>query len=218
MKHNAFETKLEKVTYVLEMVIAVVISIGIAIGLVDLIKYFVLIINANPAESYDLFNDFLGLALLLIVGIELILMIIYHSTDAVLELVLFVIARKMLIYSHTMLDLVLGTLSLAIVFAILKFLILKDEKVDIVKRGKQDLYSASTKMKDLKKKYDIPDSKATTLGGLVCSLADEACQPVEKGSEFTSGDIKIEVTKATEDGLIEEVKITKSKDEKSMAQ
>lgn len=154
--------------------------------------------------------------MLLIVGVELILMLIYHSTDAVLELVLFVIARKMLIYSHTMLDLVLGTLSLAIVFAIIKFLILKDEKVDIVKRGHQDLYSASTKMKDIKKKYDIPDSDANTLGGLVCSLADEACQAVEEGAEFDAGDIKIKVTKATEDGLIEEVKIIKREDEKNM--
>lgn len=216
MKHNAFETKIEKVTYVLEMIVAVLIAIGVAIGLIDLIKYFHQIFVTDPASSYELFNDFLGYALVLIVGIELILMIIYHSTDAILELVLFVIARKMLIYSHTMLDLVLGTLSLAIVFAIIKFLILKDEKVDIVKRGQQDLYSASTKMKDIMKKYDIPDSEANTLGGLVCSLADEACQPVEEGAEFDAGDIKIKVTKATEDGLIEEVKIIKREDEKNM--
>ena len=36
------------------------------------------------------------------------LMIIYHSTEAILELILFVIARKMLVYADTMLDLIWG--------------------------------------------------------------------------------------------------------------
>ena len=115
------------------------------------------------------------------------LMIINHSTKAILELILFVIARKMLIYSHTMLDLVLGTL-------------------------------ASTKVKDILRKtgFDIPMDKGVTVGGLVCSLADEACVAVEEGAEFISGDIKIEIVKAT-DGLIEAVKITKNIEDESEA-
>ena len=215
MNHNSFEKKLEKYTYILEMVITVLIAIGITIGLVDLVKYFHEILVAHPVDSYELFNHFLGYALVLIVGVELMLMIINHSTKAILELILFVIARKMLIYSHTMLDLVLGTIAIAIVFAILKFLVQKNDHEDIVKRDK-GVYSASAKVKDILKKtgFDIPVDKGNTVGGLVCSLADEACMPVEQGAIFESGDIKIEVVKATEDGLIEEVMITKNAEDK----
>ena len=66
------------------------------------------------------------------------LMIINHSTKAILELILFVIARKMLIYSNTMLDLVLGTLAISMVFFISKYLFRKDQDEDIVKRDREE--------------------------------------------------------------------------------
>ena len=212
MKHDFLEEKLEKLTYILEMIITVLIAIGIIIGLIDLARYFGQIFIAAPSESYEIFQDFLGYALVLIVGIELMLMIINHSTKAILELILFVIARKMLIYSHTMLDLVLGTLAIAIVFVIIKFLVQKDD-LDVVRRGRE-IYSASTKVKDVLKKtgFDIPVDKGVTVGGLVCSLADEARVSIEEGAQFLSGDIKIEIVKET-DGLIEVVKITKNEAE-----
>ncbi|MBC8586700.1 hypothetical protein [Paratissierella segnis] len=213
MKNFLIEHKLEKLTYVLEMIITALIAIGVIIGLIDLFRYFPAIFVADAPESYEIFQSFLAYALVLIVGVELMLMIINHSTKAIMELILFVIARKMLIYSHTMKDLVLGTIAIAIVFAILKFLIPED-KEDIIKRSK-NVYSASTKVEDIIKrtKYNIPVDKGYTVGGLVCRLADEACVPVTEGSEFTSGDLKIKVVKASEDGLIEEVMI-KKKDEK----
>lgn len=212
MKKFLIEHKLEKLTYVLEMIVTALIAVGIIIGLLDLVRYFPAIFIAEPSESYDIFQSFLGYALVLIVGVELMLMIINHSTKAIMELILFVIARKMLIYSHTMLDLVLGTLAIAIVFAVLRFLIPKD-KEDVVRRG-NNVYSASTKVEDLinKTNLDIPIDKGITVGGLVCSLAEEACIPVEEGSEFLSGDLKIKVVKATEDGLIKEVMIKKNED------
>ena len=210
LKHNVFERKLEKLTYILEMVIASLIAIGVIIGLVDLVRYFHEILISNPAESYELFQHFLGYALVLIVGVELMLMILYHSTKAILELILFVIARKMLIYSHTMKDLVLGTIAIAMIFLILKFLIQKD-KEDVVRR-RDGVFSASTKIEDILNQtgFAIHTDKGNTVGGLVCNLAEEACKPVEQGVEFQSGDLKIKVTKATDEGLIEEVMITKN--------
>lgn len=212
MRNFFVEDKIEKVTYVIEMIIAVLLAVGIIIGLVDLVKYFGELLFASPVDSYDLFQGFLGYALILIVGVELILMILYHSTKAILELVLFVIARKMLIYAATMTDLIWGTLAIAIVFATLRFLVQKDND-DIVRRG-NTVYSASTRVKDILNKtgFDIPTNKGETVGGLVCNLADEACRPIEEGAEFNSGDYKIKIVKATEDGLIEEVMITSNEE------
>lgn len=209
MKKNYLEEKFEKLTYVLEMVIAVLVSIGIIIGLVDLIRFFPAILTANRTDSYAIFQEFLGYSLVLIVGVELMLMIIKHSTREVLNLILFVIARKMLIYSQSMLDLVLGTLAIVLVFIIIKYLVPADKGEDIIQR-RRIVYPASAKVKDILKKtgFDIPADKDITVGDLVCSLADEACLPVEEGAKFDTGDIKIEVSKAN-DGIIEEVKISK---------
>lgn len=128
MKFKKFENNIEKVVSLLELIIAGIIVIGIFIGLVDLIRYFFIILGATPENSYDLFQAFLGHALLLIVGAELILMILYHSTQALLELILFVIARKMLIYSNDVMDLIFGSIALVLVFFTMKYLIPKNNE------------------------------------------------------------------------------------------
>jgi len=184
------ENKIKKVTYVIEMILAGLLAMGIVVGLIDLIRYLGFIFSATLTDTYDIFQGFLAHALILIVGIELILMIINPSTKAILELVLFVIARKMLIYSNTMVDVVLGTIALAIVFVILRFLA-KNDREDMVSRG---------------------NSVLSAVDGLVCNLADEAYRPIEEGAEFKSGDYKIKITKATDDGLIEEAIITSNEE------
>ena len=198
--------KLERFTYILEIILTIMLAVGIAIGLLDVLKYFVEIFQSDAADSYDVFKNFLAHALLLVVGIELMMMLISHSSKAILELVLYVIARKMLIYGETMLDLVLGTIAIAGVFAILKYLA---PKKDFVTRSDR-VYSASISVDQIHEKtgLDLPTNRGNTVGGLVCSLAEEACMPVSQGSEFESGDIRIKVVKAT-DGVIEKVMITK---------
>lgn len=128
MKKFFIEEKFKRAIHAIEIIIAVILMIGIVIGLIDLVKYFFEILQVPPDKSYDLFQAFLGHALLLIVGAELISMILYHSNKALLELILFVIARKMLIYATSMTDLVFGAVAIAIVFVTLKFLVKNDEE------------------------------------------------------------------------------------------
>lgn len=190
-------------------------AIAIIIGLLDIIKYFVLIFNTDAEGSYAVFKNFLGHTLLLVVGIELMLMLLSHSTSAILELVLYVIARKMLIYGDTMLDLVLGTVAIAGVFAIQKYL---EPKKDFVTRDHR-VYSASTSLEEIIEKTGakIPSSRGHTLGGLVCNLAEEACVPVAEGAVFESGGLNIKVVKVR-DGVIEKVMITKDDTDEDFAE
>jgi hypothetical protein len=222
LKHPVFDYKtterrlcmraVERIIFTIEMVIAALLGIGIVIGLWDLVKYFTDILYAHQAASYDLFQAFLGHALVLIVGVELILMILYHSTKAILELVLIVIARKMLIYSNTMIDLVFGTLAIATIFVILKYLVEDKEETIIRRAGVKLPAAADVREICAQTGLEIPTDKGSTVGSLVCSLADEACRPVKKNAEFVAGDIHIKVTKATKDGVIEEVVITDGKE------
>ncbi len=201
------------------MIISVLIAVGVIIGLVDLIRYFPTIFFATPTDSYQIFQNFLGYTLLLIVAIELMLMIINHSTKAILELILFVIARKMLIYSNTMADLVLGALAIAIVFFISKYLFRTDRDEDIVLRDRETYHIKANlrnflRMSGINIDNDIENAKnantnsrkTNVINDLVCKLAKEACQEVEEGAIFETEDFTIEVIKEN-DGVIEEVKI-----------
>jgi hypothetical protein len=160
LKKYYLEDKFEKLTYFLEMIIAVLISLGIIIGIIDLIRFFPVILYAEPSQSYAIFQEFLGYSLVLIVGVELMLMIIKHSTKEVLNLILFVIARKMLIYSQSMLDLVLGTIAIAIVFVIIKLVASAANDEDVIRRVK-DGNPAAAKIKDVlgKRKFDMSADK-----------------------------------------------------------
>jgi hypothetical protein len=106
----------------LEMILAVFIGIGILLGFIDVFKYLREIYVSDIDISYDLFRNFLSYILILVVGVEFILMLLTHSIKTIGELVVFVIARKMLVYGHSMLDMVLGALAIAIIFATIRFL------------------------------------------------------------------------------------------------
>lgn len=145
--------RIEKTVHIIELIIAVIIIAGIGLGMVQLLRYFLLIVRAAPDTAYDLIQSFLGLALLLIVGAELIHMILYHSTEALLELILFVIARKMLIYSNNVVDLIFGTIAIALVFFTMKFLVDSGENGP-GREGSHDLASLLHLIRRTQKKED----------------------------------------------------------------
>lgn len=127
MKDKKFIMFSSRMTTFFELALVVIVGIGILVALKDLVEYFPAVWASKGATSYELFKDFLGHVLLIVIGVELMLMLINHTVISILELVLFVIARKMLIYSDTMEEIILGSLSLLIITVILRFLILKDD-------------------------------------------------------------------------------------------
>ena len=141
MKMSNLNKTITKIATVLELVLAIALVIAVLIGMVDVVKYIGHIFNADFIDTYDVFKSFLGFTFLLVIGIEFVLMLIAHSPNAILELVLFVIARKMLIYSENMLDLLLATIAIVGVFAIKKFLT-PHEAVD-KKREKEHMNKAA---------------------------------------------------------------------------
>ncbi len=148
---DKFKSKLIKYARHMEFGIALCIVLAILLGLMTLFKYLAVIAVSDIGEIYNIFKSFLSIALLLVIGLELVLMLLTHSSKSILELVLFAIARKMLVYSETMLDLILGTIAIAIVFTIQKYLMstkstVENNKFRIDKYTVQDDYSHSEGM------------------------------------------------------------------------
>ncbi len=122
MKIGQLKTRIMNMTVYLELVLAVFITVGIIIGMVDLVKYIILIFKTNPIDTYDLCQKFLGHVLLLVVGVELVAMLVMHTPGSVIEVLLYAIARNMLIGSKGALDSILGVASIAAIFAIKRYL------------------------------------------------------------------------------------------------
>ena len=202
MKLNFIKNKIYKYTYYLELLLAMFVIIAILISVLDLVKYLILIVKTNPVDTYEIFQKFLGHVLLLVVGVELVIMLISHATSSVLEVVLYAIARKMLIYSDKMLDFLLGVAAIAAVFAIRKYLFTKEIKIE----GSGTVFSAAISVKDANTitGLNIPDSLGNTIGGVITKLSEDTNRPIYEGIEFRVSDTKLKVL-TIKDQLIEKV-------------
>ncbi len=117
--------------HVLELIISVLIAIQILLGTIELFRgiYIEYIVKINQPVTYIQFESFLGQALLLVVGLELIIMLVMHTPGSVIEALLYAIARKMLLIPKTdnfMFQVLLGVLSIAGLFLMRKYLISSD--------------------------------------------------------------------------------------------
>jgi len=67
----------------------------------------------HPANEYDVLHTILQKVLLVAITAELGLLLLYHRTTAAVEVVIFVIARRLVAAEITGLDLLLGVVALA---------------------------------------------------------------------------------------------------------
>ncbi|HLR35342.1 MAG TPA: hypothetical protein VK071_08470 [Tissierellales bacterium] len=127
-KSKLFKQRLEKSISIVETILACIILIAVVLSAKDLLSLIYDIISTNATESYDVLQGFFSHVLIMIIGLELAITLLTHTTESILELMLYAISRKMLISSTSILDILLGTISLGILFAIDRFLIVNKEE------------------------------------------------------------------------------------------
>lgn len=207
MKSGQIKTKIMSMTIYLELILAMFITAGIIIGMVDLVKYLVLIYQTNPIDTYDVLQKFLGHILLLVVGVEMVAMLIMHTPGSVIEVLLYAIARNMLIGNKGSLDFIFGVLSIAGIFAIRKYLF-----IDKISYGEStNVFSAATGIAEINRivGVNLPESIADTLGGLVTHISRESCRQIYEGIIFQVSDADIQVVKY-KDGVIGKVAVSEN--------
>lgn len=119
-----------KIAYIFESLLAMVVLLAVFLGTIDVLRviWHSYIVEYHTPVSYSQFNDLLGQILLLVIGVELVVMLSLHIPGALIEVLLYAIARKLLLLPKTegMLDLLLGVIAIAGLFAIRKYLLSDD--------------------------------------------------------------------------------------------
>lgn len=130
---NKFEEKLkniklliEKFTIIIEVLLALLIIFTVILSIKDLIVLGINVFITEANASYEILQGFLSHTLLLVVGLELAIMLISHTPGKVLQVILYAIARKMLVSSANMADILLGVIALALIFITDKYLHTKE--------------------------------------------------------------------------------------------
>ena len=159
---------LHKLTVLLEFIISFVLAAGIIILLVQLILSMP---NVPDLNIYPNYEDLVETCFNLIIGVELIRMLYQHKPSTVFEVLLFAIARQVIMAHNNPVSSLIGVVSIALLFATRKFLFIEfDESEKIIFRAttkarivnsilhvhipyedEQTLYDVITKRKEQKK-------------------------------------------------------------------
>ncbi len=154
---NYFQSKIYSFSFYMEMIISFILTLVIIILsarlLVDAMNMTL------SAESEDVFSFVLGNAMNLAVGVELIKMLCKHTPGTVVEVLMFAIARQMIVAHASVIDTLIGVICIAILFATRKYLfIAHDDVTRITLRAGQ-----SVKMANALAKVHIPSDEGKTL-------------------------------------------------------
>ena len=118
-----------RISGAVEIILSLVVLAAILISSFSLI-YELGIFNGDLIVPERL-DAFLSQALGLVVGVEFIKMLIRHTPGAVIEVLLFAIARQLIVYHTSTLETLIGILAVGCAFAIRKFLFVEQIDVDV---------------------------------------------------------------------------------------
>ena len=131
MKRNTKQTFI-KIAHLCEILLSVVILLVILLGIFDILRevYGAYIIDFAHPVNYEQLNNFLAQILLLVIAVELVIMLCLHRPETLLEVLLYAIARKLLLIpkSSSAGELLLGVLAIAAIFFIKKYLMPTNNK------------------------------------------------------------------------------------------
>lgn len=163
---------LKKLTELLEFFIAFMLAVGIILLSLRLAASLIHIPNLEVWPNY---NDLLETCFNLIIGVELIRMVYYHTPNTVFEVLIFAIARQIIIDHSSIWGSLIGVCAIAVLFATRKFLFCE---FDI---PNETILRATTKVKVANKLLDmhIPHDNEDTLADILMQKLKE--EEMEQG-------------------------------------
>lgn len=120
--------KLNEIIYTIsrytEIVLSAIMLLVIITLIVPMLYNFLRIplLDITPGQ----FTEFLGNALTLLIGVEFVKMLAKHTAENLLEVLMFAIARQMVVEHLNMSETLIGVVAIGIIFAIRKYLLLKN--------------------------------------------------------------------------------------------
>ena len=194
---------LKKLTQIMEFVIATLLACGIIIMIVQLIGTVQHLPDLNTYPNYD---DLLNSCFNLIIGVELIRMLYMHTPLSVIEVLLFAIARQIIIDHSSPVNSLLGVIAIAILFATRKFLFSPFDETD------KTTFRASQRVVRINHLFhlNIPFEKPedTLLDVLMRRLEEEGSE-AGTGTCVYFSDLGLRVAKIT-DGKITRIVVIRS--------
>ncbi len=123
-KHNLFQGKFSIILHYFEVCLAVISVVFVVLGVIHLLREIPHLSSLIDKEGlHQTLEGILSDILLLVVGIELAIMLVRRTPESLVEVIFFVVARKMLIKTDAFYEILIGVVALAGLFAVRKYLV-----------------------------------------------------------------------------------------------
>lgn len=191
-----------RVANTMELIISCVVVFAIAILFCRLVASMNTLLFSKTLDIA--LTNFLSICFGFIIGIELVKMLVKHSISTVIEVLVFAVARQMIVDHQSPTELLISTLGLAILFVIRKYLF-KD--FDSTERS---VYRANQKIKlvNMLEHVTIPAEENETLRELIIGELEKNGQEIGTGAVVSYKGVALKVAKIT-DGEITRIEVIK---------
>lgn len=193
---------IKRLALVLEFIITIMLGIGILLLCLRMASSLTNIPNLNEWPNY---NDLLETCFNLIIGVELIRMMYQHTPDSVFEVLLFAIARHIIMDHSSIWSSLVGVCAIAVLFATRKYLFCEFDVTD------EFIFRASTKINAVNKiiHVNLPHEPGDTLLDLITAKFDEFNTETGVGACVYIGDVGLRVAKMHE-GKISRIEVIRA--------
>ena len=209
LKYN-FKNFLSNIASYLELIVAAIIVVSVILAsialIMDLGQYGKDLFGKTDFSAT--YSSVFSSAIVIVIGIEMIKMIVTHTPASVLEVLLFVIAKRVVAeHEFSSLDMLLCVIAIAVIFAIKKFL-----HFDSYKSKDGTTFNADTKIKEVESLLgvNLPSSLGETLGDVLSKELHRLERKIAEDEEIVFNDAIFRVY-SMEDGEIKKVEVVTKK-------
>lgn len=185
---------LKRVTEILEIFISIMLAVGIILLCLRMASSLSNIPHLDVWPNYD---DLLETCFNLIIGVELIRMMYYHTPNTVFEVLLFAIARQIIIDHSSIWGSLVGVSAIAVLFATRKYLFCDFDVAEAT------IFRASAKASSISKLLGIhiPHEKGETLLDVFNKKLEETGAGANVGTCVYFTDFGLRVAKKSDEKI-----------------
>lgn len=115
-----FETLIQKTCKILELMVAVLVMIGIFLAFISFFKDGMIFMEL--LKDIDTFQHYLDNIFMIVIGIEFLQMLFRPSSDNVIEVLIFLVARHMIVVDTTPYEDFVSVISIAVLCVVRQYL------------------------------------------------------------------------------------------------
>ena len=186
-----------------EIYLTGIILVGVVFFSFDLVAELVQIAQTFPHYSLSI-HDFLSHVLALIIAIEFIKMLAKHTPGSAIEVLLFAIARNIIVNEGTMLDSLIGVAAIAVLFIVRYYF----SNANVIDHTNGSVVNGGMTMKEFNElfKSNLDIDLGYTVAGVIYNAAKANKDEIHAGYLVDVDNLKLEVY-SMDDRLIQQVKV-----------